>query len=221
MSRRTEHPAPPRISEPDLPDVLTSAEVMRERREYFQCHFDALANETDAAHAIVTECRIAGAATDTWSLTGATLIDVDIDRLRSTTLTARGSRWRRVRITGGRIGTLDLSEAELDEVELRGIRIDYLSLGRARVEDLLIADCTIATLDVPGAFLRRTAFSGTRADELDTRGLSAEDVDLRGLEVVSITDPTAVRGVTMSERQVEFHAHAFASSLGVHVAGER
>ncbi|GAA1847265.1 pentapeptide repeat-containing protein [Microbacterium koreense] len=221
MIRRTEHPAPPRLSEPDLPDILSGGGRIRARTEHFQRRFDALESETDADHAVITECRIAGAATDAWSLTGATLIDVDIEHLRATTITARESRWRRVRITGGRIGTLDLSAAELDEVELRGIRIDYLALGRSRVEDLLITDCTFTTLDVPGATLRRAAFSDSRADELDTRGLSAENVDLRGLEVLSITDPTAVRGVTMSERQVDFHARAFATSLGVHVAGER
>jgi hypothetical protein len=60
-------------------------------------------------------------------------------------------------------------------------------------------------------------FDDTRTDELDVRGLRAEDVDLRGLEMLSLTDAAALRGTTLSAGQVERLAPALASALGIRV----
>jgi hypothetical protein len=217
MARREEHPFAPRVSPPDLPRDLEPGDELQPDGELFQRRFEDLAETTDAAHAEISECRVVGASVESLTLTGANLIDVDIDQLRATTVSARGARLRRVRITGGRIGTLDLGIADIDEVELRGIRIDYLSLGGARIEDLLVADCVIGSLDLPQATATRVRFDQTRADELDVRGLRAEDVDLRGLEMLSLTDAAALRGTTLSSDQVERLAPALASALGVRV----
>ena len=172
---------------------------------------------TDAAHAAITECAVVGGAVDRLDLAGASLVDVDISALRATAVLGRRARLRRVRITGGRIGTLDLADAQLDEVELRGIRIDYLSLAAATVNDLIVADCTIGSLDVPQARLSRVAFTDSAADEVDTRGLRCEHLDLRGLEAVSYLDLAALRGATLSPRQVGALAPSLAAALGIRI----
>ena len=217
MARREEHPFAPRVSAPDLPAELEAGRGWARDGEYFQQRFAELDATTDASHAEVSECRLIGASVAALTLTGASLVDVDIDQLRATTVSARGSRLRRVRFAGGRIGTLDLGMADIDEVELRGMRIDYLTLGGARIADLLIVDCAIGSLDMPQATATRVAFENTRCDEVDARGLRADHVDLRGLEMLSLTDAAALRGTTLSTAQIERLAPALASALGIQV----
>lgn len=216
MAQRS-HPLPPRLSPPDLPPHLEDGPPPARGGDFFQVQWASLAEETDAAHAALTECALSGASVERLDLTGATLVDVEVRDLRATTLIARSSRLRRVRITGGRIGTLDLADAEIDEVELRGVRIDYASLAAARIADLLIADCTIGTLDLPQATVARMAFADSRAEDVDTRGVRAKDLDLRGLEAVSYLDAGSLRGATLSSRQVEYLAPALAAALGIRV----
>ncbi len=215
--RRPPVPAAPRVSPPDLPPHLQDAVPPRRGSESFQQRWTELADQTDAAHAAITECAILGASVDRLDLTGATLVDVDVRDLRATTFTARGARLRRVRITGGRIGTLDLADADVDELELRGVRVAYLSLAASRLSDLLVAGCTIGTLDLPQSSVSRASFIDSRADDVDTRGVRAQDLDLRGLEALSFLDPASLRGVILSARQVQELAPALAAALGIRV----
>lgn len=171
----------------------------------------------DAAHAALTECAVVAASVERLDLTGATLVDVEIEQLGATTVNGRDARLRRVRLTGGRIGTLDLTGARVDEVELREVRIDYLSLAGAKVEDLLIAGCTIRTIDLPQAVLSRVRVVDSRADEVDVRGMRSDSVDLRGLEAASYLDIPSLRGATLTPWQVEQLAPAFAAALGIDV----
>ncbi|MDL5350359.1 hypothetical protein [Microbacterium sp. zg-YB36] len=217
MPPRPTRPAPPRSAAPDLPARLSATTTIARRADISQSRFEALAGEVDAAHARLVECVFAPASVDRLDLTGATLIDVEIEDLRATTLAAVSGTWRSVRITGGRIGTLDLSRAQLDAVEIRGARIDYLSLGQASAADILIADCVLGTIDIPAAQLDRVRFEGCRADDVDTRELRATDLDLRGLEVLGFTDLRALRGVTLAPHQVAALAESFAVALGIDV----
>ena len=214
---RDDSPVAPRVSPPDLPSELVAVRGLRRRGDYERVEITQLTEQTDAAHSALTECRVAAASVTDLTLTGATLVDVDIVDLRATTVTARDARLKRVRITGGRIGTLDLADAQLDEVELRGVRIDYLSVAAGALDDVLMAECTLTTLDMPQARCQRVRFDGSTADEVDSRGLRAQDVDLRGLEAVSYTDAASLRGVTLSMRQIEQLAPAFAETLGIRV----
>lgn len=214
---RSAQPAPPRVSAPDLPRELAKADALVPHGEAFQVRIDALPARADGSHGEITESVLAPSPLEALTLTGAVLVDVDVEDLRATTVSARGARLRRVRVSGGRIGTLDLADADLDEVELRGIRIDYLTLAGARIDDLRVADCTIGSLDVPQATAVRVAFEDTRVDDLDPRGMRAEDVDLRGLELLSVTDAAALRGTTLDIVQVERLAPFLAEALGIRV----
>ncbi|UYK41459.1 pentapeptide repeat-containing protein [Microbacterium terricola] len=217
MPRRSTGPLPPRSAAPDLPRVLEDADGWRPHADLQQVRLAGLTGDVDLAHARLTECVVATASVDRLDLSGATLVDVEVEEPRATAIAAGSGRWRSVRVTGGRIGTLDLARAELEAVELRGVRIDYLALTQATVRDLLIVDCTIGTLDVPFARLERVSVEDSRADEVDTRELRAKDLDLRGLDALAYTDPTALRGATLSARQVAELADAFAAALGIDV----
>jgi uncharacterized protein YjbI with pentapeptide repeats len=215
--RGPERPVPPRLSTPDLPDELEDVDGLRAHDDLVGARIAGLDGSVDAAHARLSESAVAEASVDRLSLVGAVLADVRIELLRAAELSGRSGRWRNVTIAGGRIGTLDLSGAELQSIEFRDVRIDYLSFAQATVEDMLLVDCTLRTVDAPQAELARVRFEGCRADEVDTRGLTARDVDLRGLEALAYTDPTALRGTTLSGRQTELLSGDLARALGIDV----
>lgn len=212
MARSTERPLPPRVSPPDLPEELTEAEGCR--------HGDHLGRRIplaeDLAHAQFEQCVLSGSA-DRVDLTGATLLDVEIADARTPVLSLRDATIRRLRIAGGRIGTLDLSGAHIAELIVEHARVDYLSLAAAKVQDSLIADCTVATMDLPSATMTRVRFERSRVDEVDTRGLHADSLDLRGLDALAFLDVTALRGATLTSRQVESLASVFAQAAGIDV----
>ena len=81
MARREEHPFAPRVSAPDLPSELTAGRGWDRDGEYFQQQFTGLDETTDASHSEISECRLTGASLDALTLTGASLVDVDIDQL--------------------------------------------------------------------------------------------------------------------------------------------
>lgn len=217
MAKRTEGPIAPRACTPDLPDEFDAVDTLRPHDDVYAAQVEGLGGDVDAAYARLAESVVDGASVQQFELAGATLTDVRVTDLRTTSLSSREGRWRTVLVSGGRIGTLDLARAELDLVELRGLRIDYLSLAAAQLRDVLFVDCVLGAVDLPQARLERVAFEGCRGDEVDTRDLRATDLDLRGLEALSFTDPAGLRGATLSHRQAEQHAAAFAASLGIQV----
>lgn len=212
MARHSDHLRPPHVSAPDLPPHLEAA-APRRGADLHAVRIE-IDGESDLAHASLEQCLLTGAA-DSLDLRGATLMDVELRDVRVAALPARAANLRRVRVAGGRIGTLDLSDARIDELELRGVRIDYLTLAGAKAVDVLVDACRITTLDLPGATLSRVAFAGADADEVDTRGVRAEHVDLRGLDALSFLDVASLRGTTMTSRQIELLAPAFAAAAGI------
>lgn len=215
MARPSAGPAEPRVSAPDLPDVLDEVSVLGPGTEISQARLEHLGAEVDAGRALLTECVLDAGEVDRLNLTLARLSDVDVTGLRLADLVASRGVWRNVRAVGGRVGALDLGRAELASVELRGLRVDYLTLAGATVSDVVFVDCVIGTLDLPGATLSRVRFEGCRADEVDTRDLRAEHVDLRGLDAVSFTSAAGLRGATLATRQVELLATDLALALGI------
>ena len=213
MARSTA-PLAPRISAPDLPPQLGRGALTR-AAHIDGARVEGLTGSVDAPHAHLVESVVRGADVDRLDLGGSALSDVELDELRGVDVSFREARWQSVRMTGGRIGTLDLSRADLTGVELRGVRVDYLTLGGATASDLLFTDCIIGSLDAPQAKLSRVAFERCRVDEVDNRDWRIEHVDLRGLEAVRYLDMTALRGATLSERQVTALGRDFAAAAGV------
>lgn len=215
---RQSTPLPPRVAEPERPQRLEPA-PLTPRADAHGAVFGEMRGDIAASSAHIVESEITNADVGTIDLSGATLTDVRIDGLRAVIASARESRWQTVRVEGGRIGTLDLSRAQLAGVEIRGVRIDYLNLSGARVSDVLVADCVIGAIDAPQSVLTRVAFEGCRADEVDNRGWRIENLDLRGLEALHYLDMAALRGATLTERQVSLLARDFATAAGVDVQG--
>ena len=216
MARSPESPSAPRVSTPDLPELLTPAEPAR-RADLLASRL-ALTGDADLAHATLEQCVVTADA-GTIDMTGADVMDVDVTGIRAASLKLRDAGIRRVRITGGRIGTLDLSTTRIAELELRDLHIDYLNLGAAKATDILVAGCTIRARDMPQAQLTRVRFDDCRSDEVDPRGLRAKDVDLRGLDALAFIDTNSLRGVTLTTFQVQQLAPVLAAGVGIDVRG--
>lgn len=178
---------------------------------------ESASGAVDATHSHLSESRLSAIDVQSLDLTGASLTDVELDDVRAVLLNARQSRWHTVRVAGGRIATLDLSRTDLAGAEFRDLRIDYVTLAGATASDLLFADCTFGTLDAPQARLSRVRFEGCRADEVDNRDWRVENVDLRGLDALHYLDIAALRGTTLTERQVTELARGFARAAGVDI----
>lgn len=178
-----------------------------------------LTGDVAAPHSHISETAIRGATVGTLHLTGVGLTDVEIDDLQAVVVSASTAKLQTVRVTGGRVATLDLSRGSLTGVEFRGLRIDYLTLAGTTALDVLFVDCTIGALDAPQATLSRVGFENSRVDEVDNRGWRIENVDLRGLEAIRYLDMPALRGATMSERQVVALARDFGTAAGVDIRG--
>ena len=209
-------PLPPRVPAPDLPPRLEPA-PLGARGDLHGALIEGLTGAVDASHARVTETALRRVDVESLELGGAAFVDVDLDEVRAVTMSCRASRWQTVRMNGGRVATLDVSRSDLSGVEFRGLRIDYLTLAGSTASDVLFVDCTIGSLDAPQSTLSRIAFEGCRVDEVDNRDWRIENVDLRGLEALRYLDMAALRGATLSERQVTSLALAFASAVGVDV----
>jgi len=214
MARSRPELQTPRVSAPDIPDVLEEGHPRRSAD--LHAVLLRLDGDADLAHSALEQCVLTGTA-DRIDLRGATLLDVELRDVRTAELPAREANLRRVRVTGGRIGTLDLSDTRIDELELHDVRIDYLTLAGTTAVDVRIESCHLTALDLPGATLTRVAFDDTRADEVDTRGMRAQHVDLRGLDALSFLDVNALRGATLTTRQLELLAPTFAAAAGIRV----
>ncbi|MDP5228213.1 MULTISPECIES: pentapeptide repeat-containing protein [Arthrobacter] len=217
QTARKKGPAAPRVSAPDLPRALGEVDGLRRYDEVQESLITGLEGEVDAGHANLNESILRDAKVDRLDLTGATLVDVEIEELQATELVLRNARVRRVRLAGGRIGTLDLSGAEIDSLELRDVRIDYLGLSGSTAQDVKVSGCRLRTLDVPLAKLKRVAFQESQAEEVDSRDLDAADVDLRGLDAHAFTAITGLRGATLTESQVRELAVQMAFQAGIQV----
>ncbi len=207
-------PRAPVVTAPDLPDEFVPADPAR-HGEFLAARIECT-GETDLSHASLEQCRVGGTA-ERVDLFGATLLDLEMTELRTAVLSLRETTIRRLRIHGCRLGTLDLSDARVAELEVQASRIDYLTFGGARIEDAVIVGTSFQTLDLPQATLTRVRFDDCRVDEVDSRGMNATDLDLRGLDALSYLDVNALRGATLTTRQVELLAPAFAASVGIDV----
>lgn len=212
MPRSSDTLVAPRVSAPDLPEVLGTA-APRRAADLHAVALD-LRGEVDLAHSTLEQCRVTADAQSV-DLTGATLLDVEMRAPRIASLMMRDASVRRLRVVGGRIGTLDLTGSRVGELELIDVRIDYLTLGGARGEDLLFTACAVRSLDMPQAELTRVCFEDCRADEVDPRGMRAAHVDLRGLDAEAYLDVNSLRGTTLSPHQVQRLAPVMAAGLGI------
>lgn len=173
----------------------------------------------DLTGATFTECELVGVTAHTTLLRHARLVETRIERLNAPVLDATRSTWRDVVLNGSRLGALDIDDAELRSTRITGSKFDWINLRSSTLEDVLLEDCTVEELDLSGVTATRMAFVNCRVGGLALAHARLQDVDLRGLEIGTLSTLEGMSGATLAPEQVTALAPAFAAHLGIRVEG--
>lgn len=127
------------------------------------------------------------------------------------------SRFRDVAVTGSRLGSAEFYESGWQSVHFINCKLGYVNLRGASLQDVLFTECSIDELDLGGAKLNRVSFVGSQAASIDMTGARNSHVDLRDLEIRSITGVEGLKGATINPYQLTELAPFFATQLGITV----
>ncbi|PWB97682.1 pentapeptide repeat-containing protein [Salinibacterium hongtaonis] len=172
-------------------------------------------SERDLAGITFSECELVDLTAHSTELRGASILDTRIERLNAPVLSAARSRFRDVEITASRIGSAELFESDVRSVHFSHCKLGFVNLRGARLEDVLFTNCTIDELDLGGASVKRVAFVDTQLTGIDVTRATLADVDLRSLELRSITGLEGLRGATINSYQLAELASVLAANLGI------
>lgn len=150
-------------------------------------------------------------------LRGASFLDTRIARLNAPVLSAARSRWRDVELDASRVGSAELFESQLTSVHISNSKLGFVNLRGAKLDDVLFTNCTIDELDLGGASVSRVAFVDSQLRNLDVTRATLNSVDLRTLELRSITGLEGLRGATINSYQVAELAAVMAQNLGIRI----
>jgi len=156
---------------------------------------------------------------DLLETSGGAASEVLVSQCRFTTWEIGKSSLRDVSVEHSRLGALQADGADLVDVEVTGCRIDYLGLREAKLRRVTFRDCVIGSIDLSGATVEGLTITGGRVDEFQGSRLGM-DADLSDTDVVLLADPSALRGLRLSDEQVALHAWNFAEHLGVRHPGD-
>lgn len=214
----TRPPVLERLVLPPLEDADASQLAAQEHHEGLRL-VGADLTGCDLTGATFTECELVGVTAHTTILQHSRLIETRIERLDAPVLDATRSTWRDVELSGSRVGALDIYDAEIRSTRCIGSKFDWINLRSSTLEDMLFEDCTINELDLGGASAARVAFVNCHVGSLALAHTRLADVDLRGLEIGTISNLEGLAGATVDAQQVTTLAPALASHLGIRVEG--
>jgi uncharacterized protein YjbI with pentapeptide repeats len=216
MARKT-GTAAPQIDAPQLEDLADSdGEELAAHGRFEGLRLTSVDLSGRAlGDATFSECDFIEASAHETDFRSAAFLDTRFGRLNAPVFSAPRSRFRDVAIEDSRIGSAEFYDADWNSVHFSHCKLGYINLRGADLQDVLFTDCSIDELDLGGARATRVAFRDTRATALDVTQAALRDVDLRGLEVSSLTGIEGLRGATMTSYQIAELAPLFASLHGI------
>ncbi|WP_026851551.1 pentapeptide repeat-containing protein [Glaciibacter superstes] len=171
----------------------------------------------DLAGVTFTECELLDLVAHETDFRSASFVDTRFERLNAPIFTASRSRFRDVELDGSRLGSAEFYDSTWESVHISNCKLGFVNLRGAVLRDVLFSNCTIDELDLGGATVQRVAFTDTAVRSLDVTRATLENVDLRGLDLCSITGLEGLRGATVNSFQVSELASLFATQLGIKV----
>jgi len=166
-----------------------------------------------------SECEFLNLTANECTLRGTVFVDTRFDRLNAPIFAAPFSRFHNVEINRSRIGSAEFYEASWRSVHFINCKLGYLNLRGAEIWDVLFTDCSIEELDLGGTKANRVSFGNTTVNSMDLAHSTLHHVDLRSIELRSITGISGLRGATVTLHQIEELAPLFASENGIKVEG--
>ena len=119
-----------------------------------------------------------------------------------------------------RIGAWELYDADVESLLIEDCRLGFTNLAGTTVRDLLIRATRIDELDLSGIVAQRVRFEDCQVGTLRLHGGSLSDVDLRGLEMRTVSGVGSLAGATVSSGQLSELAPLLAQHLGLRVTDQ-
>ena len=215
-------PRPPVLAAPDLgrlrdgeADELTAGEMVEDL-----ALVEADLSGGDLSALTLLSCRFSEVFANDTDLAAARLVDCRLERLSATYLHSPRSTWRTVELIDSRIGAWELYDADVESLLIENCRLGFTNLAGTTVRDLLIRATRIDELDLSGIDAQRVRFEDCQVGTLRLHGGSLSDVDLRGLEMRTVSGVGSLAGVTVSSGQLSELAPLLAQHLGLRVTDQ-
>ena len=212
-------PSPPALTAPDLSrlrdgeaDELTAGEMVEDLELV-----EADLSGGDLSALTLLSCRFSEVFANDTDLAAARLVDCRLERLSATYLHSPRSTWRTVELVDSRIGAWELYDADVESLLIEDCRLGFTNLAGTTVRDLLIRATRIDELDLSGIDAQRVRFEDCQVGTLRLHGGSLSDVDLRGLEMRTVSGVGSLAGATVSSGQLIDLAPLMAAHLGLRV----
>mgnify|MGYP000845714590 FL=1 len=215
-------PRPPALTAPDLSrlrdgkaDELTTGEMVEDLELV-----EADLSGGDLSALTLLSCRFSEVFANDTDLAAARLVDCRLERLSATYLHSPRSTWRTVELVDSRIGAWELYDADVESLLMEDCRLGFTNLAGTTVRDLLIRATRIDELDLSGIDAQRVRFEDCQVGTLRLHGGSLSDVDLRGLEMRTVSGIGSLAGATVSSGQLSELAPLLAQHLGLRVTDQ-
>ena len=215
-------PRPPVLTAPDLgrlrdgeADELAAGEMVEDLDLV-----DADLSGGDLSALTLLNCRFSEVFANDTDLAAARLVDCRLERLSATYLHSPRSTWRTVELIDSRIGAWELYDADVESLLIENCRLGFTNLAGTTVRDLLIRATRIDELDLSGIAAQRVRFEDCQVGTLRLHGGSLSDVDLRGLEMRTVSGIGSLAGATVSSGQLSELAPLLAQHLGLRVTDQ-
>ena len=215
-------PRPPALTAPDLSrlrdgeaDELTAGEMVEDLELV-----EADLSGGDLSALTLLSCRFSEVFANDTDLAAARLVDCRLERLSATYLHSPRSTWRTVELVDSRIGAWELYDADVESLLMENCRLGFTNLAGTTVRDLLIRATRIDELDLSGIVAQRVRFEDCQVGTLRLHGGSLSDVDLRGLEMRTVSGVGSLAGATVSSGQLSELAPLLAQHLGLQVTDQ-
>jgi hypothetical protein len=207
----------PRIDPISLPELgIGRADQLGPRVDVDRVGFtDVDLSGVDLTGGRLEECAITRCRLEDAKLSAVRLLDCRLEGLDTPVLKASRPTWRGVELTASRIGSAELYDGQWRSVRVADCRLGYLNFRQGTLEDVLFTGCQIEELDLAGATLRRVGFVDCVIETLTVKGARMSDVDLRGIDLRTVSDVAGLSGATVGAAQLLELAPLLATEFGI------
>nr|WP_234037483.1 pentapeptide repeat-containing protein [Leucobacter sp. L43] len=109
-------------------------------------------------------------------------------------------------------------DSDLESLHISESKLSFVNLRASRLRDVQFEQCVIDELDLAEARAERIAFTGCSVRSLCLDHAQLRDVDLRELDLSSVSGVESMRGTIISFTQAVDLTSAFAQHLGITIA---
>ncbi|MFE7799673.1 pentapeptide repeat-containing protein [Nocardia sp. NPDC057440] len=176
-------------------------------------------DDVEAGHARFSETVFTSLSINRGSMRYSRFTDVWVRNVRWVGTELADTSWQDAELIEGAMSGVDAGGANLRRVRFEGCKFDSVNFRRAKFRDVSFVDCVVRHTDFGDAELTNVTFPGTVVQGLLLNRARLKKFDLRDAVSIGIADGVdALRGATISSRQLMDLAPDFARAIGINVA---